>query len=85
MKYKINKGLINQVVGGKMTIFDGENSLLHTFSESGSFIFKKIRIGADDQDIIDMLVKRYGIKRAIAEKDFYEFVNELLLKGIISK
>jgi hypothetical protein len=84
MKYKINKGLINQTLAGKMTIFDGEKSTLYTFNETSSFIFGAIKSGKDSEIIKDLVTKRYKIDKKIAGQDFEELIEELLSKKIIS-
>jgi hypothetical protein len=84
IKYKINKGLIQQKLGDKTVIFDGEESLLYTFNETASFIFQKLKLGWDEIKIIDGLVKKYQIKEKRAERDFNELVSDLVKKKIIS-
>jgi polyhydroxyalkanoate synthesis regulator phasin len=67
----------------KITIFDGELSLLYTFSETASFIFSKIKLGWEKNKLIDALVKKYGISGKKAEKDVEEFMQELRCKKIV--
>lgn len=84
MKYKINKGFISEQLDGKKVIFDSEKSVLYTFNETASYIFKKIKSGEDDNKIINLLVKRYQIKSEKAKKDLYDLLVELKKKKIIS-
>lgn len=83
-KFKINKGFIEQKLGDKIVIFDGEESFLYTFNEAASFIFQKLKLGWDNKKIIDGLVKKYQIKEKRAERDVNELVSELAKKKIIS-
>ena len=83
-KYKINKGFITQKLDDKTVIFDGEESVLYTFNETASFIFKKIKKGEEKEKIIEMVEKKYGIKEDRAEKDFNELVADLKKRKIIS-
>jgi len=84
MKYKINKGFIVQKLDDKTVIFDGEESVLYTFNQTASEIFKKLKKGDEEKKIIDNMVKKYGIKRKKAQKDFNELIAELKKKKILS-
>lgn len=84
IKYKINKGFIVQKLDDKMVIFDGEESVLYTFNNTASFIFKKIKKGEEKEKIIEMIEKKYDVKKEKAEKDFNELIDDLKKKKIIS-
>ena len=83
MKYKINKGLITQKIDNKTVIFDSEESVLYTFNETASYVFKKIKAGEDEEKIIDLVVKKYQIKPEKAKKDLNEIIADLEKKKII--
>jgi len=83
MKYKLQKGLIVQKLDDKITIFDGEESLLYTFNETASFIFSKIKTGLEKKKLIDALERKYGISEKKAERDIEELIRELKEKKII--
>jgi len=84
MKYKINKGFIVQKLDDKMVIFDGEESVLYTFNETASFIFKKLKKGLPEKEIIQDVVKKYKITEKKARKDLKDLLAELKKKKIIS-
>ena len=84
MKYKINKGFIVQKLDDKTVIFDGEESVLYTFNETASFIFKKLKKGEEKKKIIEMVEKKYDITKEKAEKDFNELIADLKKKKIIA-
>ena len=83
--YKINKGFIVQKLDDKTVIFDGDNSVLYAFNETASYIFKKLKTGQSEKEIIASLVKRYDIKDGRAKKDIKELIAELKKKKIINK
>lgn len=85
MKYKINKGLITQKVDKETVIFDGDESVLYTFNEAASFIFKQLTLGKKNDEIINSLVKKYEIKEENAKKDLDSFLKDVIAKKIISK
>lgn len=83
--YKINKGFITQKLGDKTVIFDGEESVLYTFNETASFVFGKIKKRLSDKQIIESLIKKFGITQKRAEKDFKDLATNLLAKKIIAQ
>lgn len=85
MKYKVNKGFIIQKVGDKPTIFDGEKSVLYTFNKTAFVVFEKIKLGWDEEKIIQYFVKIYSVNKKIAEKDIEEIIKNFLKEGIIKK
>jgi hypothetical protein len=82
--FKINKGFISQKIGHKLSIFDGDESLLYTFNETASFIFAKIKLGWNAAKIISSLAKKYHIDEMRAKKDTTQLIKELKQKKIIS-
>lgn len=82
-KYKITKGNITQTIGNKITIFDGDNSVLYTLNETASFIFKKIKNRHDMNDITKALINRYAVDPNEAEKDVNKLISDLISKKII--
>jgi hypothetical protein len=83
MKYKIKKGLISQNLGKKITIFDGENSLLYTFNETAAFIFTQIKRGLTKESVISNLSLKYKITLEKARRDTEDLLKELIKKGVI--
>jgi len=84
MRYKINKGYISEQLDGKTVIFDSEESVLYTFNETASYIFKKIKSQTDENKIIELVIKRYQIEPKKAKRDLRDLVVELKKKKIIS-
>ena len=84
MKYKINKGLITQKLDNKTVIFDGEESILYTFNETASEIFRLLKKNLEEKEIIGKIAKKYSIKKERVEKDFTELISDLKKKKIIT-
>lgn len=83
-KYQVRKGFIIQKLDDKTVIFDGEESILYSFNETASYIFKKIKRSWNEKKIIQGLVKRYKIAEKRAKKDVSELLRDLKKKKIIS-
>ncbi|NMB57429.1 PqqD family protein [Candidatus Beckwithbacteria bacterium] len=84
MKYKINKGFIVQKLDNKTVIFDGEESVLYTFNETASEIFKLLKKNLNEKEIVKKIAKKYQIKTERAKKDFNDLVSDLKRKKILS-
>ena len=82
MSYKINQGFITQKIENKLTIFEGEESLLHTLNKTAAYIFQGLKLGWEDKQITIGLIKM-GATQGEAEKDLKDFIQLLLKKGII--
>ncbi|OGG26937.1 hypothetical protein A2960_02210 [Candidatus Gottesmanbacteria bacterium RIFCSPLOWO2_01_FULL_39_12b] len=85
INYKVNKGFIVQKLGNKITIFDGEESMLYTFNETATYIFQKLKAGWDKKKIIETMLKKYKTKEEKLTADFEDLIRELKAKKIISK
>lgn len=85
MKYRTQKGLIVQKLGKETVIFDGEESVLYTLNQTASEIFKMLKKGLSEEEIVEKMVKKYSIKKERAEKDVRELVEELIKKGIVKR
>lgn len=84
MKYKINKGFIVQKLDNKAVIFDGEKSVLYTFNDIAYFIFRKIKLGWEEQKIVTVIVSKYRVKETRIANDLKEIISDLKKKKIIS-
>ncbi len=84
MKYKIQKGLIVQKLDKKTVIFDGEESVLYTFNQTASEIFRLIKKGLEEKEIIEKITKKYSIKKERVKKDLNGLIFDLIKKKIVS-
>lgn len=82
-KLKFRKGFISQKTGSKITIFEGEKSLLYTLNNSASLIFENLKKGKDKDKIITLMLKKYDIDVKEARKDYDDFIANLKKKGFI--
>lgn len=81
--YKLNKGFIFQEIEHETVIFDGENSVLFSFNETASFIFKRLKKGQEPEKIARSLAKTYEVSEATALKDVNSLIGKLTKKDII--
>ena len=77
MKIRVNKKFIVQRLDDKTVVFDSHKSVLYTLNETASYIFNKVRTGKEGGEIIDLMTRRYKIKKERAKKDFNELKTDL--------
>jgi len=81
--YQIQKGLIIQKLDKETVIFDAEESALYTLNETAAEIFKMIKKGLKEKEIVEKIVKKYDVKKERAEKDVKEMIGELEKRKIL--
>jgi hypothetical protein len=81
--YQIQKGLIIQKLDKETVIFDAEESLLYTLNETASEIFRLLKKGLKQEEIVERMVKKYDVRKERVKKDVRELVEELRKRGIV--
>ena len=81
--YQIQKGLIIQKLDKETVIFDAEESVLYTLNETAAEIFKMIKKGLKEEEIVEKMVKKYNVRKERVEKDVREIVGELEKRKIL--
>lgn len=85
---EIKKQVISRCVAGEyMLIPAGETVLeyngIFTITESGKFLWDNIEKGADEKELVNLLVQEYGIDTDTASADVNEFIEMLRAFGIV--
>jgi len=81
--YQIQKGLIIQKIDKETIIFDTDESVLYTLNETAAEIFKMLKKGLKEKDIIEKMVKKYEVKKERVKKDVKELIEELKKRKIL--
>ncbi|OGG15865.1 hypothetical protein A3J20_02575 [Candidatus Gottesmanbacteria bacterium RIFCSPLOWO2_02_FULL_42_29] len=82
-KWKINNNFIIQKIGGKLSVFDAERSVMFTFNRTAEEIFKKIKSGWTVEKINGYLSGKYNVSVETSKKDIQELTQVLKKKGIL--
>lgn len=69
----------------KTVIFDGEESVLYTFNETASFIFRRLKQQFTTEEISKAMEKKYKVGGKEAQKDIKELIRDLEAKKIIKR
>jgi len=81
--YQIQKGLIIQKIDKETVIFDAEESVLYTLNETASEIFRLLKKGLKEEEIVEKIVKKYDVRKERVEKDVRELFKELEKRKIL--
>ena len=79
---KIKSGfIVKEIAGQYVVIALGAASKIFNgiikLNDSGKFIWDKLAVGADKDDIVNALLEEYDVDRTMAEADVDKFIDEL--------
>lgn len=81
--YKLNEEkCFYDLSDGQAIVINFTNGIYYGFGELGSVVLDRLLKGCNEDKILSALLKIYGISKGI-EKEFNNFVEELLAKEII--
>jgi len=81
--YQIQKGLIIEKIDKETVIFDAEESVLYTLNETASEIFRLLKKGLKEEEIVERMVKKYDVRKERVEKDVREIIGKLEKRKIL--
>ncbi len=85
---KIKKGLIlREVAGSYIVVAVGNmaknfNSIIN-LNESSALLWKELEKGAEKDDLIEVLLSKYQVERALAQNDVEKFLLKLTEAGLV--
>ena len=79
---KIKSGfIVKEIAGQYVVIALGAASKIFNgiikLNDSGKFIWDKLAVGEDKDDIVNALLEEYDVDRTVAEADVDKFIDEL--------
>lgn len=79
---KIKSGfIVKEIAGQYVVIALGAASKIFNgiikLNDSGKFIWDKLAVGADKDEIVNALLEEYDVDRTVAEADVDKFIDEL--------
>lgn len=79
--------LLREIAGETLLIPVGEMAIkIHgmiSLSESGALLWKKLKDGCTEEDLVDAILGEYEVEREIAISDVKEFVDRMRSIGIL--
>lgn len=77
------KQLLSKKISGKYFVVNQAKGTLIELNESSFFLWKKLRLGCSESDLLKLLVKEYSVDNLQASKDIKSFLKMALSSGII--
>lgn len=75
--------MIAQKIQENEVIFDSEKSLVYTLNETATFIFNKVLLKKNEEEIAKSIVKEYSVDQPKAIKDISEAIDDMVKKRIL--
>ena len=76
---EVSETFIVLAVGERVKEFNG----MITINETGAFLWKILENGATQEDLVNALIKEYGIDKELADKDVDAFINKMKGAGLL--
>ncbi len=64
-------------------VFDPETGNSFVVNQTGLFILKKLREGLSEEEIVKALTEEFEVDEDTARRDFYDFLEQLRILGIL--
>jgi hypothetical protein len=84
MQYTLVEKLMEQSVDTEVFVMNQQRAAIHSFNETGGFLWKLVSSKKTFEEIVDALCKEYDIVKEEAEKDVTEYLQELEKQGLIN-
>ena len=85
---KIKDGFILREVAGNYIVVAVGNAVkdfngVITLNETGSFLWKKLEVGATEEELKSALLEEYDVSEELATKDISAFIKKLTDAGLV--
>jgi hypothetical protein len=81
--YKINRSIIFQKLDDQFVCFDTGKSAIYTFNPTAEYVFKKIKSGWAEKNILVAMTKKYDAPLATIKKDIKTIITDMLKHKIL--
>ena len=82
MQVRPNPDLSIRKIDNEVFIYDRNRSLIHTFNETGAFLWNAFEQGIEKEEIVKRLVSEYEIDETSAATDMEAFFSTLHSLGL---
>lgn len=82
---KINSDVIIQKIGGKLTVFDANHSVMFTLNKTAEIIFNKLKSGWTAEKIAGFLAEKFSVSKETSKRDTLALIQTLEKKGILRR
>jgi hypothetical protein len=74
MNYKFADDLSIRAIGEEIFILKRNTSTIHSFNKTGTFIWKLLQEKKSHSEIVELLLKRFDMKKDVVENDLSDFL-----------
>ena len=76
MKYKLSQDIAVKIINDELFILDRSISVLHSFNETGKFLWQLIQGGVKVEELGKRLCAEFSVDAAQADEDAISFIND---------
>jgi hypothetical protein len=84
MNYAIAEELSIRKIEDTIFVLDRKNSMMHTFNDTGAFLWEGIQQNTPVERLCEMLTDGFELSSELARSDVAEFLNNLEKQHLIS-
>lgn len=81
--YKINQSIVFQKLDNQLACFDTDESVIYTLNDTAEFVFRKLKSGWKEEEIITAMAKKYEVVLLTLKKDVKILIKDMIKNKII--
>ena len=74
---------ISRDLGDEVVLMTPDGQEIHSFEDTGLWVWTKITVGITPEEIINQMIKEYDVVEDRAKEDLLAFITDLKQKGIL--
>jgi hypothetical protein len=82
MRLQPNSDLSIRQIDREIFIYDRDRSLVHTFNETGAFLWRQIEAGTEEERLVQTLIDEYDVDLNTAARDVGLFLTTVRSLGL---
>ena len=81
--YKINRSIVFQKLDNQLACFNTDESVIYTLNDTAEFVFRKLKNGWKEEEIIAAMAKKYDVALPTLKKDVKILIKDMIKNKII--
>jgi hypothetical protein len=84
LNYQLADNLTSRKISDEYFVLDRNNGMVHTFNDSGAFIWHEVHSNTPFDTIVQELGTVYGLSSESAKQDLFDFFLKLEKAGLLT-
>ena len=84
MKYTLNEQISVKTIEDEVFIYDRSSTTIHSFNETGAFLWKAVAEETDSEQVIAKLMAEFDVDSETAQNDVEKFIRDLESKALLT-